>query len=72
MLALWQRLAIKLFYPLPLTNSFMEQIWKICLEIQDFTFYELENPRENLIIYDQYELEYLNLDSDKVNMLITV
>lgn len=45
----------------------MEQIWKICVELHDISFYELENPRDKLVIFDQYELEYLNFDPDKVS-----
>lgn len=44
----------------------MEQIWKISLESPDLAFYELDIPRNDLIIYDLYELEYLNAGADKV------
>ena len=48
----------------------MEQIWKICLEIPDFSFYELETPRDKLIIFDLYELEYFNTDKVCINVFI--
>ncbi|XP_008211506.1 general transcription factor 3C polypeptide 1 [Nasonia vitripennis] len=63
--ALWQRLAMRLGDSLPLKEAFMDQIWDICLIIDNFAYYELETPRENLVIFDRYELEYLNIDSDK-------
>ena len=46
----------------------MEQIWDICLKISHFTIFELENARDKLVIFDVYDLEYLNLDSENVSM----
>ncbi|XP_014204050.1 general transcription factor 3C polypeptide 1 isoform X2 [Copidosoma floridanum] len=64
--ALWQRLSIRLEEQLPLARGFMEQIWGLCLALHDFSFFELEKPRNKLIIFDHYELEYFNSDLDKM------
>ncbi|XP_058798386.1 general transcription factor 3C polypeptide 1 [Phymastichus coffea] len=63
--ALWQRLAMRLGDTLPLKNAFMQQIWIICLELHDFKFFELENARETLVIFDRYELEYMSSEVEK-------
>lgn len=65
-LALWQRLAMRLGDTLPLKDAFMQQIWKICLELHDLTFFELESARETLVIFDRYELEYMSSELEKV------
>lgn len=33
----------------------MEQVWSIIKKVKDFSFYELETPREPLVIFDRYE-----------------
>lgn len=33
----------------------MEQVWSIIKKVKDFSFYELETPRESLVIFDRYE-----------------
>ncbi|XP_076248237.1 general transcription factor 3C polypeptide 1 isoform X2 [Calliopsis andreniformis] len=53
--ALWLRLTHRLHNSLPLPNSVMIQIWSICIQIKEFAFYELENAREPLTIFDRYE-----------------
>ncbi|XP_076473341.1 general transcription factor 3C polypeptide 1 isoform X2 [Bombus vancouverensis nearcticus] len=53
--ALWLRLAHRLHNPLPFPRSFMTQIWSICVQIREFTFYKLETPREPLVIFDRYQ-----------------
>lgn len=54
-LALWIRLANRFHDPLPLSKPFMEQVWSIIKKVKDFSFYELETPREPLVIFDRYE-----------------
>lgn len=39
----------------PLPERLMEQIWNICLQVGELSFYELERPREKLVIFDRYE-----------------
>ena len=34
----------------------------LCLKIKGFSIYQLDKPRDNLIIFDQYELHCLNTD----------
>ncbi|KOC70674.1 General transcription factor 3C polypeptide 1 [Habropoda laboriosa] len=53
--ALWLRLAHRLHYPLPLSKAFMVQIWSMCVQIKVFRFYELETPRDPLVIFDRYQ-----------------
>ncbi|KAF7988582.1 hypothetical protein HCN44_001155 [Aphidius gifuensis] len=53
--ALWSRLSIRLDCKLPLSEFFMEQIWKICLSVKDLKFYELQNERDKLVIFDRYK-----------------
>ncbi|XP_066593076.1 general transcription factor 3C polypeptide 1 [Prorops nasuta] len=53
--ALWIRLANRLSDPIPLLQPFKEQVWSICLQIKEFEFYELNVPRDKLIIVDRYE-----------------
>ncbi|KAG5343225.1 TF3C1 factor, partial [Acromyrmex heyeri] len=53
--ALWMRLANRFNDSLPYPKPFMEQIWIICTKIKDFQFYELETPRDPLVIFDRYE-----------------
>ncbi|XP_011252958.2 general transcription factor 3C polypeptide 1 [Camponotus floridanus] len=53
--ALWIRLANRFHDPLPLPKSLMEQVWSIIKKVKDFSFYELETPREPLVIFDRYE-----------------
>ncbi|XP_015608744.1 general transcription factor 3C polypeptide 1 [Cephus cinctus] len=53
--ALWKRLSLRLHNPLPFSQSFIEQLWGICLQIRELRFYKLESPREKLVIFDRYE-----------------
>ncbi|CAK9821586.1 General transcription factor 3C polypeptide 1 [Anthophora retusa] len=53
--ALWLRLAHRLHSPLPFSKAFMVQIWSMCVQIKEFSFYELNTPREPLIIFDRYQ-----------------
>jgi len=54
-LALWMRLANRFNDSLPYPKPFMEQVWIICTKVKDFQFYELETPRDSLVIFDRYE-----------------
>ncbi|XP_011862964.1 PREDICTED: general transcription factor 3C polypeptide 1-like [Vollenhovia emeryi] len=58
--ALWLRLSNRLNNPLPFPKPFMEQVWLICRKVKDLQFYQLETPREPLVIFDRYE--YVNDD----------
>ncbi|XP_011876239.1 PREDICTED: uncharacterized protein LOC105566665 [Vollenhovia emeryi] len=58
--ALWLRLSNGLNNPLPFPKPFMEQVWLICRKVKDLQFYQLETPREPLVIFDRYE--YVNDD----------
>ncbi|XP_014614359.1 PREDICTED: general transcription factor 3C polypeptide 1 [Polistes canadensis] len=53
--ALWLRLAHRFNNPLQCTQQFMNQIWSMCVNLQEFTFYKLKVPRNPLVIYDRYE-----------------
>ncbi|KAK0177379.1 hypothetical protein PV328_001440 [Microctonus aethiopoides] len=53
--ALWQRLAMRLQITDQLPQALKEQIWTICLSIKEFSFYQLNEPRPPLVIYDRYE-----------------
>lgn len=59
--ALWIRLANRFHDPLPLPKPFMEQVWSIIRKVKDFSFYELETPREPLVIFDRYEFVHPDL-----------
>ncbi|KAK0180773.1 hypothetical protein PV327_003123 [Microctonus hyperodae] len=53
--ALWQRLAIRLQITDTIPQALKEQMWTICLSVKEFDFYQLNEPRPPLIIYDRYE-----------------
>uniref|UniRef100_A0A6V7I8R1 Uncharacterized protein n=1 Tax=Bracon brevicornis TaxID=1563983 RepID=A0A6V7I8R1_9HYME len=53
--ALWQRMAMRIQIDLPLPLPMMDQIWQICITTKELSFYELETPREKLIIFDRYK-----------------
>ncbi|XP_011696801.1 PREDICTED: general transcription factor 3C polypeptide 1 isoform X2 [Wasmannia auropunctata] len=59
--ALWLRLANRYNESQPFTKFFMEQVWLICTKVKDFQFYELETPREPLVIFDRYEFVHPDL-----------
>lgn len=33
----------------------MEQVWLICKKVKHFSFYELETPREPLVLFNRYD-----------------
>lgn len=49
----------------------MEQIWSIIKKVKHFSFYELETPREPLVIFDRYEFVHpdLGIILEPVSML---
>ncbi|XP_020291475.1 general transcription factor 3C polypeptide 1 isoform X2 [Pseudomyrmex gracilis] len=53
--ALWLRLAARFNDPLPLPKGFMDQVWLICKKVKHFSFYELETPREPLVLFNRYD-----------------
>ncbi|XP_011143807.1 general transcription factor 3C polypeptide 1 [Harpegnathos saltator] len=59
--ALWIRLANRFHDPLPLPKPFMNQVWTICKRLKEFSFYELNTPREPLVIFDRYEYVHPDL-----------
>ncbi|XP_014229864.1 general transcription factor 3C polypeptide 1 [Trichogramma pretiosum] len=63
--ALWLRLSMALKLTLPFKRLFKEQVWDKCINVSKFKFYKLKEARDKLVIFDNYELEYLNVDSNQ-------
>ncbi|XP_034950383.1 general transcription factor 3C polypeptide 1 [Chelonus insularis] len=53
--ALWKRLSGRLQIQDNLPRTLQNQIWSICISTKEFTFYELDSPREPLFLYNRYE-----------------
>lgn len=49
----------------------MEQVWSIIKKVKHFSFYELEMPREPLVIFDRYEFVHpdIGIILEPVSML---
>lgn len=50
---LWKRLGTRLKLPLPLNNKLTNEIWQFILDAKCLQFYELEEEREPLKVFDR-------------------
>ncbi|XP_015188892.1 PREDICTED: general transcription factor 3C polypeptide 1 [Polistes dominula] len=53
--ALWLRLAQRFNNPSLCTEDFKNEVWSVCVNLPEVTFYKLKVPRKPLVIYDRYE-----------------
>ncbi|KAF5305074.1 hypothetical protein FQA39_LY09336 [Lamprigera yunnana] len=53
--ALWTRLSVTLQHPLPFPTNAMNFFWNSITSKQSIKFFELEQPRPSLVIFDRYK-----------------
>lgn len=54
LVALWLRISEETKTKLPFPEALEVDYWNIMRRIRDFRFYELEEPRPDLVLYDRF------------------